>query len=125
MQNDLGEHAVRSRQGTDPDRSGSLLTLRDSLKELSEIIQRGRQYDLIIRAGRQLEFRNPNDLTDDMRINRNDVIVHRGLKNQPTVIILHDLKICIKQADQSGENYTGTVVEVTPVVGLDDIMNAV
>jgi hypothetical protein len=91
MQNDLGEIVVWCRQGSNPNRSGSLLTLRDSLKELSKIIQGGRQDDLITRASRQLEYRNPNDLTDDMRINHNDVTIHRGLKNQPTIIILHDL----------------------------------
>jgi DNA-binding protein H-NS len=45
MQDDLGKHAVWSRQGTDPDGSGMLLTLRDSLEKFSKIIQRRRQYD--------------------------------------------------------------------------------
>jgi hypothetical protein len=51
--------------------------------------------------------------------------VHRGLKNQSTVIILHDLKIGIKQADKSGKDYTDTVIEVALVISLDDIMDAV
>jgi hypothetical protein len=55
MQDDLGEHTVQSRQSTNPNRSGTLLTLRDSLKELSEMIQKMRQDELIIRAGKQLE----------------------------------------------------------------------
>jgi hypothetical protein len=42
--------------------------------------------------------------------------IHRGLKNQPTVIIVYDLKICIKQVDQSSEDDTGTIVEVAPVI---------
>jgi hypothetical protein len=67
----------------------------------------------------------PNDLADNMRINRNDVAVHRGLKNQPTVIILHDLKICIKQPDQPGKYNAGTIVKISQVVGLDDLVNAV
>jgi cell shape-determining protein MreC len=37
------------------------------------------------------------------------------------VIILHDLKIVIKQVGQFGEDYTSTVVEVAPVVDVDDI----
>jgi len=40
MQDDLGEHTVRSRQGTNPDGSGMLLTLRNSLEKFSKIIQR-------------------------------------------------------------------------------------
>jgi hypothetical protein len=100
-------------------------TLRHSLKELSEIIQRRRQDYFIVRVGRLLKHRYPNDLVDDIRINCNDVTIHRGLKNQPMVIILHDLKIGIKKADQSGEEYTSIIVEVAPVIGLDDIMNDV
>jgi len=34
----LGKHAVWGRLGTNPDGSGTLLTLRHSLKELSKII---------------------------------------------------------------------------------------
>jgi len=118
MQDDLGEHTVQSRQSTNPNRSGTLLTLRDSLKELSEMIQKMRQDELIIRAGKQLEH-------GPMRINHNNMTVHRGLKNQSTVIILHDLKIGIKQADKSGKDYTDTVIEVALVISLDDIMDAV
>jgi hypothetical protein len=38
VQDDLGKHAVRRRQGTDPDGSGTLLTLSYSLEKFSEII---------------------------------------------------------------------------------------
>jgi hypothetical protein len=96
MQDDLGQHAVWSRQGTNLDSSGTLLIQRDSLKELSEVIQRRRQDDLIMRAGRQLEYRYRNDLANNMRINHNNMTIHRGLKNQPAVIILHNFKIGIK-----------------------------
>jgi hypothetical protein len=51
----LSRHAVWSSQGTNPNGSGTLLTLRQSLKELSEIIQRRRQDYLIVWAGRLLE----------------------------------------------------------------------
>jgi hypothetical protein len=34
VHDDLGEHAVRSRQGTDPDGSGTILTLRDPGRSL-------------------------------------------------------------------------------------------
>jgi len=65
----LGKHEVWGRQGTDPDGSGMLLSLRDNMEEFSKIIQRRRQYYLIVRAGRNLEHRHPDELTDDLRIN--------------------------------------------------------
>jgi hypothetical protein len=40
------------------------------------------------------------------------------------VIILHDHKVSIKQSDQPGEHNTGTIVKISPVIGLDDIMDA-
>jgi hypothetical protein len=95
VQDNLGKHAVRSRQGTNPDGSGMLLTLRDSL-ELSEIIQRRRQDYLIMWADRKLEHRHPNGLTDDLRINSDNMPIYRGLKNQAAVIILYYLEISIK-----------------------------
>jgi hypothetical protein len=72
----LGKHAVWSSQGTNPDGSGTLLTLRYSLKELSEIIQRRRPDYLIVRASRLLENGYPNDLADNLRVNRNDMTIH-------------------------------------------------
>jgi len=96
VQDDLGKHAVRSRQGTDPDSSGTLLTLRDSLEKFSEIIQRWMQDYLIIWAGRKLKHMHPDDLTDDLRINNDNMPIHRGLKNQLVVIILNNLEISIK-----------------------------
>jgi hypothetical protein len=93
---DLGKHAVGGRQGTDPNGSGTLLSLRDNIEKFSEIIQRRRQYYLIVRAGRNLEHRNPDELTDDLRINSDNMPIHKGLKNQPTVIIQNNLEISIK-----------------------------
>jgi hypothetical protein len=52
------------------------------------------------------------------------VPINSGLKNQPMVIILHDHKVSIKQSDQPGEHNTGTIVKISPVIGLDDIMDA-
>jgi hypothetical protein len=96
VQDDLREHAMWTKQGGDLDRGGTLLTLRDSLEKFSEIIQIRRQDYLIIRAGNQLEHGYPNDMADNLRINHNNMPVHRGLKNQPAVIIFHDLEIGIK-----------------------------
>jgi hypothetical protein len=36
--NNLGKHAMWSSQGTDSNRSGTFLSLRDNIKEFSEII---------------------------------------------------------------------------------------
>jgi len=83
VQDDLGKHAERGRQGTDPDGSGTLLTLRDSMEKFSEIIHRRRQNYLIVCTGRNLEH------SDNMYF-------HRGLKNHPTVIILYNLVISIE-----------------------------
>jgi hypothetical protein len=91
----LGEHAVWGRQGTNPDGSDMLLSLRDNMEEFSEIIQR-RQYYLIVRADRNLEHMHPDELTDELRINSDNLPFHRGLKNHATVIILNNLKISIK-----------------------------
>jgi len=71
----LGKHAVWSSQGTNPNGSGTLLTLRYSLKELSKIIQRWRQDNLIVRAGKLLEHGYINDMADNLRINHNDIDV--------------------------------------------------
>jgi hypothetical protein len=38
--NNLGKHVMWSNQGTTLNRSGTLFSLRDSTKEISEIIQR-------------------------------------------------------------------------------------
>jgi len=102
-----------------------LHTLRDSLEKLSKINQRRRQDYLIIWAGRNLEYRHPNDLTDDLRINSDNMPIHSGLKNHLPVIILNNLKIGIKQSDQPGEHNTSAVVKISLVVGLDDIVDAV
>jgi hypothetical protein len=51
--------------------------------------------------------------------------IHSELKNHHAVIILNNLEIGIKQSDQPSEYNTGVVVKISPVVGLDDIVDAV
>jgi hypothetical protein len=125
VQVDLGKNVVRGKQGTDPDGSGTLLTLRDSLEKFSKIIQRKRQDNLIVWVGKKLEHRHPDELTDDMRINSDNMSVHRGLKNQPPVIILNNLEISIKQSNQPSEHNACTVVKISPVVVLDNLVDNV
>jgi len=123
VQDDLGKHVVWGRHGTNPDGSGTFLTLRDSLEKFFEIIQRRRQDYLIVWASRKLEHRHPDELTDDLRINSDTF--HGGLKNHPGVIILNNLEISITQSDQPGEYNTGTVVKISPVVSLDNLVDTV
>jgi hypothetical protein len=48
--NNLNEHAVQGKQGTNSDSSSSLLALWNSMKEFPKVIQRGSNHDLIKRA---------------------------------------------------------------------------
>jgi hypothetical protein len=49
------------------------------MKELSEIIQRIREYHLIIRAARNLENRYSYELTDDLGINYDSMPAYNRL----------------------------------------------
>jgi hypothetical protein len=66
------------------------------MKELSEIIQRMRDYHLIIRATRNLENRYSCELTDDLGINSDSMPAYNRLKYQPVVIILNHLEVGIE-----------------------------
>jgi hypothetical protein len=69
------------------------------MEKLSEIIQRRRDYHLIVRAARHLENRNSYELTDYLGINSDSMPSNNGLKHQPAVIILNHLKVGIEQPD--------------------------
>jgi len=45
-----------------------------------------------------------------------------GLKDSAIVIILHYLEMCTEHPDQPSENNIGAVVEVSLVIGLDNLM---
>jgi hypothetical protein len=87
---------MRGRQSTDLDGSRSLLTLGGNMKEFQELIQRRGQYYFIEGTGRNLKHRCPDDLTDDLRINSNNMPYKGRLKNNAIVIILYHLKIGLK-----------------------------
>jgi len=76
---DLRKHARRGRQGTNLDGRGSLLTQRDSMKELTELIQRRSQNNVIERTGRDLKHWHPDDLADDIKINHENMPCKGGL----------------------------------------------
>jgi hypothetical protein len=50
-------------------------------------------------ASRNLEHRYPNELTDDLRINSDNMPYKGGLKNYLAVIILNYLEMGIKLSD--------------------------
>jgi hypothetical protein len=66
------------------------------MKEFSEIIQRMRDYHLIIRAARNLENRYSYELTNDLGINSDSMSTYNGLKHQPAVIIRNHLEVGIE-----------------------------
>jgi hypothetical protein len=80
------------------------------VEELSKICHRWRQYHFIVRAHRQLENKNSNELTDDLGINSDSMPKNSGLKHQPAVIILH---------------HTGASMKIPPMIGLDNVMDTI
>jgi hypothetical protein len=64
-------------------------------------------------------------LADDLGINSVYVSVNSGLQYRPTLIILSNLQVCIKESDQSGEDDACTGIEVGPLIMLDSLMDTV
>jgi hypothetical protein len=58
-------------------------------------------------------------------INSDYVSVNSGLQYRPTLIILINLQVCIKESDQLGEDDAGTGIEVGPLIMLDSLMDTV
>jgi hypothetical protein len=108
--NDLGQHAVGGRQGTNPDGRRPLLALGNSLEVFPEIIQGRRKHHLIVWAGKNLKYWDLDDVADDLRINSDDVACNSGLKHQSTIIILHHFQVGVEELYQSGVHHTGTAV---------------
>jgi hypothetical protein len=116
---------MRGRQGTNPDGGSTLFFLWNCMKELLEIVHRGRKHHLIIRTAGQIKDWNAYEVTDDLGINSDDVPVNSGLQYHPTIIILCHLQVGIEESNQPGENNAGTGVEVSPVVSLDCLINTI
>jgi hypothetical protein len=102
-----------------------LLSLWNCVEEILEIFHRWRQYHLIVRAHRQLENRNSNELTDDLGINSDCMPKNNGLKHQPAVIVLHHLEVGIEKSNQPGVHHTGTAVKIPSMIGLDSVMDTI
>jgi hypothetical protein len=61
---------------------------------------------LIVWASRNLEHWDSNDVTDDLRINSDDMTYNGGLKHQSTIIVLHHFQIGVEEFYQSGVHHT-------------------
>jgi hypothetical protein len=118
--NDLGQHVVGGRQSTNPDGSRALLVVRDGMEEFPEIIQGWRKHHLIVWVGRNLEHWDSDDVTDDLRINSDEMVGNRGLKHHSVIIVLHHFQVGVEQLDQYGIHHTSTAVEISPIVRLDN-----
>jgi hypothetical protein len=75
----------------------------------------------IVWAGRNLEHWDSDDVTDDLRINSDEMAYNGGLKHHSMIVILNHLQVGIEQLDQSGVHHISTAVEISPVVRLDDV----
>jgi hypothetical protein len=123
MLDNLCEQAVQGRKSIDSDICSSLFAVRNSMKELPKILQRGSLDNLIEWASRNLKYWYANDLTDDLWINLNHMPLNKRLKDNVTVLILHNLQMSVELSNQPGEHDPGTVVEVAPVICLNDLID--
>jgi hypothetical protein len=81
--NNFGQHMMSRSKCTNPDVSLTPITLWNCMEELSEIVHRGRKHHLIVRTGRQIKDWYPDELTDDLGINSDDVSMNSGLSTIP------------------------------------------
>jgi hypothetical protein len=102
-----------------------LLSLWNCMEELSKIIQRGRKNHLIIRATRHLKDQDTDKVTDDLVINSDDMVCNGGLKHQPTIIVLHHLKVGVEKSDKPGVDNTGIGMKIPLMISLDSVMNTI
>jgi len=64
-------------------------------------------------------------VTDDLRINSDEMAGNGGLKHHSMIIVLHHFQVGVEEFDQSGVYHTSTTMEVSPFVCLDDAKNVV
>jgi hypothetical protein len=66
------------------------------MEEFSKIVHRGRKHHLVERTGGQIKNWYPNKLTDDQRINSDNVSINIGLQYSPLHFIFSHLQVGIK-----------------------------
>jgi hypothetical protein len=64
-----------------------------------------------------------NDPADDLWINLNHMPLNRRLKDNATVVILHNLQMSVEFSDQLGEHDASTIVKVSPIICLNDLID--
>jgi len=64
-------------------------------------------------------------VTDDLRINTDEMTCNGGLKHHSMIIVLHHFQVGVEQLDQSSVHHTRTAVEISPIVRLDNGKNIV
>jgi hypothetical protein len=69
------------------------------MEEFPEIIQEWRKHHLIVWAGRNLDHWNSDDVTDDLRINSDEMACYGGLKHHSMIIVLHHFQVGVEQLD--------------------------
>jgi hypothetical protein len=72
-------------------------------------------------AGLNLEHWNSDDMTDDLRINSDEMACNGGLKHHSVIIVLHHFHVGVEQLDQFGVHHTSIAVEISLVVCRDDV----
>jgi len=102
-----------------------LLALGNGMEEFPEIVQGRRKHHLIVWAGRNLEHLDSDDVTEDLRINSDEMACNGGLKHHSTIIVLHHFQVGVEEFDQSGVHHTSTAMKISPIVCLDDAKNVV
>lgn len=80
------------------------------MEEFLEIIQGRRKHHLIVWPGKNLEHWDSDDVTDDLRINSDDMACNGGQKHQSTIIVLHHFQIGVEEFYEFGVHHTGTTV---------------
>jgi len=123
MLDNLREQAVRGRKGIDSDICSSLLALWNIIKELPKILQSGSLHNLIRWAGGNMKHWYTNNPVNDLWINLKHMPLYNRLKDNATVLILHNLQMRIEFSDQPDEHNTGTVVELALVICLNDVID--
>jgi len=114
---------VRGREGADSDICSSLLALWNSMKELPKILQSESLYNLIKWTGKNMKHWYTNNPADDLWINLKHMPLYSRLKDNATVLILHNLQMRIEFSDEPSENNASTIVQVAPMIGLNDVIN--
>jgi hypothetical protein len=91
----------------------------------SSFIQGRRKHHLIVWAGRNLKYWDSDDVTDDLRINSDEMACNEGLKHHSMIIILHHFQVGVEKLDQSCVHHTSTAMKISPIVRLDNGKNII